>query len=109
MSTLVLIMLIPLVEVNPLTVRAQPSAVTRMSIKQDNASSGGQLTNGEDAGEHLQPSATAQVGLADDNPSVSTSVRQAYTIEAMSAKRREFGKHCLGQSVQDIGRAYVKK
>ena len=87
--------------------KAQPSAVARMSTKQDNVSSGGQLTNSEDAGEHLQPSATAQVGLADDNPSVSSSVRQAYTIEAMSAKRREFGKHCLGQSIQDIGRVYV--
>ena len=52
--------------------RAQPSAVARMSIKQDNVSSGGQLTNSEDAGAHLQPSATAQVDLADDNPSVSS-------------------------------------
>ena len=84
-------------------VQPQPSAMVQTSIKQDNASSGGQLANSEGAGlAHLRPSATMQVGSGEDNQSVSSSVTQAYATEAMSARRRESGNHYRGQSMQDV-------
>ena len=115
----------------------QSFSVVLMSIKQDNASSGGQLSNSKSADVQPQPSSMAQ--LSSNNMSlvevnlltVKTqsrisnhlqqrrlvqqsiisqhrySVTPASTIEAMSAEHSEFNKHCLGQSVQDTGGVYV--